>query len=328
KPLLIARLVGNFLKIFILGLKPLRYVDFAVDYRCNLRCEHCFATTLEDNARRVITSDDFRRVANEAMRLGAVNFSFQGGEPTMLPKLSEFIKAASPCKNLISVTTNGTLLNEARVKELKGSGVDILTISLDSGIAQEHDSFRKMPGAFEKALNAARLAIKHGMNVTIGSTVSHQSIRSRGFLELIELTKQMNVLLFVALASPLGRWSKKEEVLLDDDDRKYLRGLLAKFSHVRTDFEANYVHYGCGAVKEILYITPYGDVMPCPFIHISFGNVKEESLGVIRERALRNRYFDKYYKKCIACERGQFMDEILPKVYESDQLPVSHNKVF
>ncbi len=39
---------------------------------------------------------------------------------------------------------------------------------------------------------------------------------------------------------------------------------------------------GCPAGMEKIYITPYGDVIPCPFIHIGFGNIlaARPSLGL------------------------------------------------
>ena len=66
---------------------PLRYVDFSIDFACNLRCEHCFATALQQRGRRKMTVDDYARVARECMQLGAVNFSFQWGEPLLFRNL-------------------------------------------------------------------------------------------------------------------------------------------------------------------------------------------------------------------------------------------------
>jgi molybdenum cofactor biosynthesis enzyme MoaA len=60
--------------------------------------------------------DDYRRVAQEAMELGVIDFSFQGGEIFLAPEYEEVIKVFQPEKNLISVTTNGTLLNLERIK--------------------------------------------------------------------------------------------------------------------------------------------------------------------------------------------------------------------
>ena len=321
KPLLVLRLAGTFLGIFLLRRRPLRYVDTAIGYTCNLHCRHCFATALRREGRRRMTPAEYGDIVRQAMRLGAVNFSFQGGEPTLYPELLEFIRNSAPGRNLISVTTNATLLDQDRILELKRAGVDILTISLDSARAEEHDAFRGVPGTFDKVMRTIAAARKCGVNVTLGAVASHQNIRSQGLLDLIELAHRLGVILFLALAVPVGKWSASGEVLLTPEDRAFLDGLLARYPLLRTDFDANFVHRGCGAVKEILYLTPYGDVLACPFIHAALGNVFESSLAEIRDQALTNPDFACYAQRCLAAEDPEFMARNLGPFYGEDGAP-------
>ncbi len=84
---------------------------------------------------------------------------------------------------------------------------------------------------------------------------------------------------------------------------------------LQADFEANFVQRGCGAVKEILYLTPYGDVLACPFLHFSLGNIFEESLEIIRDRALKNPYFDHYHHLCLPAEDREFIKKYSGEFY-------------
>jgi MoaA/NifB/PqqE/SkfB family radical SAM enzyme len=332
KPFLVLRLIRTFLGIIFLKKRPLRYVDFAIDYRCNLKCEHCFKTVLEQNESangvRRLTVEDYGRIADEAIALGAVNFSFQGGELFLYENWEEVIKACRPWKNVISVTTNGTMLIDENLARLKRAGVDILTVSLDSAIPEEHDRFRRVAGTFNKAINGIDRAIKKGFNVTIGTVVSHQNLHSEGIRGLIEMTEKKKVILNLILAVPAGNWQENKEVLITGEDMEYIRELVNSSPYIRTDFEANFVHWGCGAIKEILYLTPYGDVLPCPFMHISFGNVHDEPIAVIRERGLKNEYFKKYYDKCLVAEDKEFIEKYLSKTFGRKELPVSDRDVF
>lgn len=327
KPLLLSRLMFTYLKILFFNAKPLRYVDFAIDFRCNMNCQHCFAVALAKDENR-ITPDQYKKTAREAMELGAVNFSFQGGEPLLYEDLSQYIKAASPERNLISVTTNGILLNEEKIKELKSWGVDILTVSLDSGIAKEHDDFRRTEGAFLKVLNGIKIALKNNLNVTIGTVVSHNNLRSEGLKKLIGLAGDLKVILMLVLAVPVGRWKDKDDIMLTKQDMEYINELVLNSAYVRTDFDANYLYRGCGAVKEILYITPYGDVLACPFIHISLGNIKEETINTIRKRALKNIFFGEYHNYCLAGEDGQFMRDVMSNMRGFEKFPVPYSEIF
>jgi MoaA/NifB/PqqE/SkfB family radical SAM enzyme len=302
KPLLYLRLIKTYLSI-ALGARPLRYVDFALDYRCNLKCEHCFAEALKkpQGTKKMILAD-YRRVAEDCMADGAIQFSFQGGEPLLIENLPLIIHQFQPDRNLISVTTNGTLLNEKNIQLLKKAGVDILTVSLDSGIPEEHDSFRGLSGAFDQTVAGIDLALKAGLKVTIGTVISHKNLHTDGVRKLIEWAKRSKLLLTFALAVPAGRWAGNEDIILTDKDMSYVRELTNESEYLTTDFEANYVSYGCGAAKEILYITPYGDVFVCPFIHESFGDIFTESIRKIRARAMKNTYLNHYHHECLAAK--------------------------
>jgi MoaA/NifB/PqqE/SkfB family radical SAM enzyme len=275
-----------------------------------------------------MTVDDYARVARECMQLGAVNFSFQGGEPLLFRNLGEIITACQPSRNVISVTTNGTLLTEERIAQLKRVGVDILTISLDSAIPEEHDRFRGAPGAFQKTMAGINLALREGLRVTLGTVVTHQSVRSEGITALTQLAQELKVILYFIMPVPAGRWAENREMFLTPEDLTYLDELTRRSPYLRTDFQANLGRYGCGAVKEILYITPYGDVLPCPFLHISPGNVFEESVEAIRNRALQNPYFADYYQKCLASTDEEFIAQVLSKTFEASELPLPWDRVF
>jgi len=328
KPLLAARLAKAVIDTNIFKKQRLRYVDFAIDFACNLKCEHCFATALEQKDRRKMEVADYENVAGQAMRLGCVNFSFQGGEPLMMKKLEPVIRACSPHKNLISVTTNGVLIDEDKIDWLKSFGVDILTVSLDSSIPEKHDKFRGMEGAFDKTVKGIKLALKNKINVTIGTVATHQSIANSELEGLFRLAADLKVLLYLILPVPAGNWSMNKDMMLSQEDLDWVYSQTRKNSLIRTDFQANLAQYGCGAAKEILYLTPYGDVLTCPFIHISPGNIFEESIETIRTRALANPFFSHYHDKCMASTDREFIEKYLSKTFDAEKRPVPWNKVF
>lgn len=328
KPILTARLAGAVVRSKLFRKSFLRYVDFSLDFACNLRCEHCFATALKSPGRRVMGTEDYSRVADEAMRLGALNFSFQGGEPLMFPGLKDVISACAPERNLISVTTNGTLLDEEKAAELKSWGVDILTVSLDSAAPETHDKFRGSAGAFDKAMAGIKLALNEGMHVTIGTVVTHDTLHSEGIAELARIAESMKLIMYFILPVPAGRWTENSGMFLSGDDISYIDGLTKRSNYLRTDFQANLSGYGCGAVKEILYLTPYGDVLPCPFLHIAVGNIFDEPLGAIRNRGLDNRWFAGYHDKCLASTDKEFIDKCLSKTFSAKELPLKWEDVF
>ena len=330
KPLLLLRLMKNIVAVYVLRRPLLRYVDFAVDFPCNLNCDHCFATAFVRPGREAkkLSVDDYRRIAAQCRKLGAISFSFQGGEPFLfLDRLVKIIAACRPRSSLISVTTNGTLCTRENVARLRRAGVDIFTISIDSLIPEEHDAFRGVPGSLEKTLRAVDLALEAGIRVTIGTTVSHQNVRSPGLRQVMDFAREKKCLLVFAMAAAAGKWKDREDLLLTEEDLTLIAGFCRENPYVHTDLEGNYLRYGCGAMKEIIYVTPYGDVLACPFLHVSFGRLPERSLAEIRRRALRLPYLRVYRKRCLAAADPVFRRELLAQMRDQSSLPVDISKL-
>jgi MoaA/NifB/PqqE/SkfB family radical SAM enzyme len=262
------------------------------------------------------------------MALGAVHFAFQGGEPLVLDNLEEIIGACYPDRNVIAVTTNATLLTISRVHSLRKAGVDLFTISLDSGNPEDHDSFRRHPGAYNKVMEAVRIAREEGVNVTFNAVVSHNNVHSEGLLSLIRMTAGMGVKLNLLYAVPIGEWMNRKDILLTSEDVRCLDRLFESYCHLRRDLDANYQVFGCGAMKEVLYIDCYGDVMPCPYIHASIGNVLEEPLAAIWQRGQTIDHFKAYVPICLAAEDPHFIAEHLSATHEAGRLPVEGARMF
>ena len=90
----------------------------------------------------------------------------------------------------------------------------------------------------------------------------------------------MGIYLTVNLPYPVGEWSVEYFECLDRQDYEYYNKLLKK-PGIRWEGDANYFKNGCPAGTEKLYITPYGDVMPCAVLQQSFGNIKNTSVKEI-----------------------------------------------
>ncbi len=328
KPRLIIRLIKNYIAVIIFGKRPLRSIDFAPTYACNMNCEHCFAGPMRDDKKERLTPADYGKIADEAKRLGAIHFAFQGGEPLLLDDLEEMIRAIGPADSFVSITTNALLLTEERLLRLKKAGLDMITVSLDSGRPEEHDAFRKTPGAFEKALAAVKTARKLGLIVTVNTVVTRENLAGGGFAEIVNLCARFQVKLNILFPAIAGKWRGRKDLILTEREKEEVRKIAGDHTFVRRDLDANYVTYGCGAVKEMLYISPYGEVMPCSFIHVLLGKIGQDSLKSCIERGLRVPYFSAYYPVCPPMEDIGFIDTCLEKIAEAESLPAAFEAVF
>lgn len=330
KPAFLARMGGFYLKSFVVRQRqPLRYVDFAVDYACNLNCAHCFKTSLENKTDRPrLQVSDYRRIARECQDLGAIHLSLQGGEVTLLHNLEDIVRSMSPHRVLFSLTTNGTLITPEFARRLRSWGVDQLNISIDSFVPEEHDRFRGLPGAWQRTFDGLHAARRSGLNVQVNTTVSKSSLYSPGFRGLVDFCIQNRILLNIVLAAPSGNWDANLNEILDTEDMRHVRAIIQSSAYVRQDMDSIVLGRGCPAMKEAIYITPYGDVLCCPFIHVSFGSLHDEPLRTIVDRALEYPFLQVHAQRCLVAEERVFIDKYMTKLFGRTDLPAGCRGVF
>lgn len=303
-------------------------LQFQYDYTCNFRCEHCSVKRFQGKKEgRFFTIPDVRELSRQADEMGLAHLVITGGEPLVFPDFDQLVEAIDPQKFYITSDTNGWFLDAERARHLKQIGVDKIQLSLDSLDAAEHDAFRHHPGSHARAMRAIDAALDAGLNIILSTVVTHQRVRSDEFLEYLEFAKAKGIGTFVTYAKPVGSWEGNFDALVNRDDMDYMRELEKRYQ-VFTHLTPSYgMDLGCIAVKRMISITKYGDVMPCPYIHTSLGNFFEEPLEDIIERGLNIRYFGKHVDTCLAAESMPFIRKYIVSMY-GKPLPVPCDEVF
>jgi radical SAM protein with 4Fe4S-binding SPASM domain len=306
KPKLMQRMVIGYMRAFTSSSGPMRFMDVAVSYDCNFSCGHCSAEALKSN-KSPLSIMEYKRIAREAIDCGVMAFHFTGGEPLLRNDLLEVIDVFQPRKNLISIQTNGWFVTDDFLKAYRSIGGDILSVSVDSVTPESHDSFRHKEGSWKKAVRALRRGKAFGLRTLMAATVTHQSMNDGELEALTKYSRSLGAILSLNLAVPAGNWQGCDDFILTAEDREKLNLHITANPHVRTDFQSNWRKRGCPAFKEKCYLSPYGDVIPCPFIHVKFGNVREQSLKDIRRNALQQDWLKVYHPVCIAAESREFI---------------------
>ena len=134
--------------------------------RCNLRCEHCYLSAGERDAGSVdeLTTEECYRVVDQMVQVNpAAILVLTGGEPLLRKDLPQISRYAALKGMMVVVGTNGTLLTDAKIQELLQNGVMGVSISVDSLHHDNHDNFRKLPGALKGALEGIEACKRNGL---------------------------------------------------------------------------------------------------------------------------------------------------------------------
>jgi MoaA/NifB/PqqE/SkfB family radical SAM enzyme len=304
-------------------------IQFQYNYKCNLACQHCSVKRFQGkNSKRSFTIPDVESLAQQADEMGLARFVITGGEPLVFKDFDEVVAAIDPQKFYINCDTNGWFLNEEKARHLKSIGVDRIQLSLDNLYSEDHDRFRGAKGSHERAMNAVDIALDAGLGIFVQTVVTKTRLHSEEFIDFIQYFNKKGVGVFVSYAKPVGSWEGNFDSLVDKDDMRYM-GELEKKYHVFTHLTPAYgLNMGCIAVKGMISVTQYGDVLPCPYIHIAIGNIFEAPLKDIIERGLSTKFFGEHIDTCLIAEDRDFIQNyIVNKIYDKP-LPVPYEMVF
>ncbi len=154
-------------------------VVFNATRRCNLKCIHCYSDSENRTYAGELTADEVKTLVDDLASFGAPVILFSGGEPLIRPDIEELIAYAAKRGLRAVISTNGTLITEDRAALLADLGLSYVGVSLD-GLEATHDSFRKVDGAFKKAIAGVRQCMKQGIKVGLRFTVNRLNIGEIG----------------------------------------------------------------------------------------------------------------------------------------------------
>ena len=302
-------------------------IDVSYSYACNLKCQHCTASRFEKKERH-LTPADLRRISDEAHALGLCQFCISGGEPLIFKELDEIIQALQPDKFHLTMSTNGHFLTKEKAKHLKSIGLDKIKISLDDFDESRHNDNRKSSGAYQKAIDAMLNAKEAGLSVVIQTCVTRQNCQTDQLRQMAKFASDQGFTVDVLIARATGAWEGNHDVLITPEDAEFIRNANKEYPVLHRDTFPSYgMEKGCGCVHSTLHITPYGDVLPCVFIHISIGNIFEESLADIIKRGQSIKMFKKYNRLCLSGEDREFIEKYMSKFY-GKPLPLHWSEAF
>lgn len=295
--------------------KSIAIMQLQYSYLCNFHCSHCSIAGFRKRNGKTLDLWWVSFLAKQADEYGLAQWGLSGGEPLVFPDLPELIDAMMPDRFHIQLDTNGWLMTKEKARWLKSMGIDKVQISIDGMNAEQHDSFRKMPGSYNKALQAIEAVKYSGMQLQIATVVDHERANSEELERFLSFCNDNGGSPSVVYAKPVGEWVGRYDLLCTNEDIAKVKVLLAKYGgYDHTSIQHNR-DLGCLAVKRIISITSFGDVLPCPWMYTSLGNVFDTPLSDILNKGMS--YFGDKNPLCRMSEDREFVSKYAAKMSDS-----------
>src|SRR5579862_4886387 len=144
-------------------------------YRCPLHCPYCSNPTRYPNGQIELTTDEWKRVIDEASELGVLHILLSGGEPLLRPDLPELVMHARAAGLYTNLITSAIGLTRPRAETLKAAGLDSVQISLQADEAALADSIAGTRAHAHK-LEAARVVREVGFPLTLNVVLHRHNI--------------------------------------------------------------------------------------------------------------------------------------------------------
>ena len=184
----------------------LRLVAWELTRSCNLSCEHCRASSEKGPYSGELSTKESLRLLEDIAEFSNPIMILTGGEPLIRDDISEIAKRGTELGLRMVLATNGTLLTEEKAKELVGSGIKRISISIDGKDAESHDLLRGVPGAFDGAIFGVENAKKAGLPFQINSTITRRNMEELPEIEdMVKGLKAAAHHLFLLVPTGRGR---------------------------------------------------------------------------------------------------------------------------
>lgn len=294
-------------------------VMLALTYDCPCNCSHCGAD-LYKNKNALLNKNEIINILDQISSLGVDFIYFFGGEPLLNKNIHEYIAYAKTVNLRTMLDTNGVLLDKEMVCSLKQAGLDVMGISLDSPLEEVHDHGRGAKGLYKKTLLNAAYCQAKGISVYFSTVATKQNLRNGEFDLLVKLAEMMNVPLKVMSPILCGKLSGNAGDQLSAEDYPLLKKHLNinKVYWERQDQCSKDCSFICAFYQKMfMYISAYGEVQPCCFLPVSFGNIREESISGLLERMWNSELFASYAELKGECPTNSLY---IRKLYGLDEL--------
>lgn len=295
-------------------------IDITTD--CNLRCKHCRLEKIRYN----MSLTEIETICKKLHEYHTKAIFISGGEPLVRKDIVQVIELVKGYIPVITINTNGTLLNRVLIEQLIDAGVNYFQISLD-GLEQEHDEIRG-EGTFKTTIANIALLCEYSdkINVHISSVISMLNIsKMENFIKFLLFEKNFPIQIigfkrYIPKNVMAGKYNLGKEGLKELYDKIDLYAKkYEKYTRIVCDFPQKNIENadmaneimkkynlkctGCSAAIGGPAIRTDGAVSPCSLLDISYGNIIKNSIeDIYSSDVFENLLNRKLSGKCGTCD--------------------------
>lgn len=291
-----------------------------ITHRCPLHCVYCSNPLEMQRRSEELSTADWVSVFEQAGEMGILQLHLTGGEPLSRSDLAELVRQGRGARLYLNLITSGVSLDERRLDELIGAGLDHIQLSFQDS---EEATANEFAGTRSHALKLrlAKMIRERRIAFTVNMVVHRRNLER--LKEMIAFAEQSGAQkLEIANVQYYGWALRNREALLPtrqqldesieimEAERERLKGKM-RIDFVFPDYYSKYPK-PCmnGWGHQQMLIDPAGRALPCHAAMVipglDFPSTREHPLRWIWEDSpVFNRFRDETWmpEPCRSCER-------------------------
>ncbi len=271
---------------------PCITVLLSITSACRYRCDHCYQ---KKDRGKDVDINLLCDVTKKLDKMGVSFFNIEGGEPFLvydrLKKVCESIETGE-----IWINSTGDRMTPERLEELKSLGVKGIMFSLHSYIPAAINAFFKRDDAWDVLVKGIEMTHKAGLEVAVNTCILRKHYYDGTFDAILDKAKDLGVSIMQLIKpKPSGGWLNEDLDKFSREDLEYIENKVKEYNN-KSEYreypfiaaqisEEKHDMFGCTAGgTDRFYINAKGDVQPCEFLNISYGNIEDEKFEDIYDR--------------------------------------------
>ncbi|MDR3255535.1 MAG: radical SAM protein [Synergistaceae bacterium] len=186
-------------------------VVWHITERCNLHCRHCYSSSGDSLNPGEAGRDEAVSFLRSLAEMKPPTLLMSGGEPLAHPNFFLYLEMGRNLGINVSISTNGTLVDEDAARRMAASGVSYVGVSID-GAGEDNDVFRGRMGAFRDAKRGIEFLAANGCRVGLRVTLASPVLKNLDSLFLLALELPVSRICFYHFM-PSGRGASDATLL-------------------------------------------------------------------------------------------------------------------
>ena len=266
-------------------------VSVEVTRRCPLECRHCYNNLpMSDSAARAseMTLAEHISLLDELVQAGCLWLLYTGGEIFARKDFLDIYTEAKKRGFLITLFTNGTMINERIADYLSEWRPFAIEITLYGATRETYEALTRIPGSYDRCIRGIRLLLERGLPLklkTVPTTINRHEVyemkrmAEEDFGVEFKFDPLVNPRIDCSQAPIAVRLSPEEAVSLDFLDahrrEEWRRIVTSEVSSPRPE-RVETRRYTCGGGMYGCAIDPAGQMTICVLSHQQGYSLREQ----------------------------------------------------